>query len=91
MLTPQILMASRVAALLAAGWLLSPVVLAQPEPLTLAEAVETALTAQDPEFERFTARAEALEQRAVADAQLPDPKITAQVANVPTDSFEFDQ
>jgi|TARA_R110001592_G_scaffold177818_1_gene418279 ABC-2 type transport system permease protein len=35
MLTPQILMAIRVAALLAAGWLMSPVVLAQPEPLTL--------------------------------------------------------
>lgn len=60
-------------------------------PLTLAEAVETALAAEDPEFQRFSARAEALEHRAVADAQLPDPKITAQVANVPTDSFEFDQ
>ncbi|MDT8450954.1 MAG: TolC family protein [Wenzhouxiangellaceae bacterium] len=64
---------------------------AQKPPLTLAEAVETALSSEDPEFERFTARAEALEERAVADAQLPDPKITGQVANVPTDSFEFDQ
>lgn len=64
---------------------------AEPPPLTLDEAVATALAAEDPEFERFTARAEALENRAVADAQLPDPKITGQVANVPTDSFEFDQ
>jgi len=91
MRTLHILIVGRVAALLAAGWLLSPVVLAQPEPLTLAEAVEIALAAEDPEFERFTARAEALEQRAVADAQLPDPKITAEVANVPTDSLEFDE
>ena len=91
MLTPKIVMVSRVAALLAAGLLLSSVVLAQPAPLTLAEAVETALSTQDPEFERFTARAQALEERAVADAQLSDPMITAQTANVPTDSFEFDQ
>ena len=61
------------------------------QPLTLDEAVATALAAQDPEFERFTARAKALESRAVADAQLPDPKITGQIANVPTDSFEFDE
>ena len=61
------------------------------QPLTLDEAVATALTTEDPEFARFTARAEALENRAVADSQLPDPKITGQVANVPVDSFEFDQ
>ena len=83
--------AMRLAAVLAAGCLCSPLVLAQSEPLSLAEAVETALAAQDPEFERFSARARALEERAVADAQLPDPKVTAQVANVPTDSFEFDE
>ncbi len=64
---------------------------AESRPLTLDEAIETALVAEDPAFERFTARAEALENRAVADAQLPDPKITAQIANVPTDSFKFDQ
>lgn len=64
---------------------------AESQPLTLAEAVATALAAEDPAFERFAERAEALENRAVADAQLPDPKITGQVANVPTDSFEFDQ
>lgn len=61
------------------------------QPLTLDEAVATARAAQNPEFERFSARAEALENRAVADTQLPDPKVTAQVANVPTNSFEFDQ
>ncbi|MDT8319624.1 MAG: TolC family protein [Xanthomonadales bacterium] len=64
---------------------------AAPQPLTLAEAVATALAAEDPAFERFAERAEALEDQAVADAQLPDPKVTGQVANVPTDSFEFNQ
>ncbi|MDZ7784347.1 MAG: TolC family protein [Halioglobus sp.] len=64
---------------------------AESRPLTLDEAVATALAAGDPEFERFSERAEALENRAVADAQLPDPKLTGQVANVPTDSFEFDE
>lgn len=64
---------------------------AESQPLTLEEAVATALAAEDPAFERFAESAEALEDRAVADAQLPDPKITGQVANVPTDSFEFDQ
>ena len=64
---------------------------ADSRPLTLDEAVATALAAGDPEFERFAERAEALDNRAVADAQLPDPKLTGQVANVPTDSFEFDE
>jgi len=64
---------------------------AESRPLTLDEAVATALAAGDPEVERFAERAEALENRAVADAQLPDPKLTGQVANVPTNSFEFDE
>lgn len=64
---------------------------AESQPLTLEEAVATALAAEDPAFERFAESAKALEDRAVADTQLPDPKITGQVANVPIDSFEFDQ
>jgi len=64
---------------------------AEPRLLTLEEAVATARAAQDPELERFAARAEALENAAVADAQLPDPTLTGQIANVPVDSFAFDQ
>src|SRR5690625_4189513 len=56
-------------------------------PLTMAQAVAMATAASDPEAVRFAARARALDNQAVADAQLPDPMITAQVAGVPTDSF----
>jgi outer membrane protein TolC len=59
--------------------------------LTLAEAVSLATTAADPTVERFSARAEALASEAVAEAQLPDPMVSAQIVNVPTDSFDLDQ
>jgi len=84
---PCLLTAAGAALLLAA----TAAVGSEPGPLSLEESVTTALAAEDPEFERFEARAAALEDRAVADAQLPDPEVTAQVANVPVDSFEFDQ
>jgi outer membrane protein TolC len=61
------------------------------EPLSLDEAVERALAADDPQRMRFEARAEALSNDAVADAQLPDPMLTGQIANLPTDSFRFDR
>jgi len=79
------------ALLLAAAWLLPPAALAQPGPLTLDEAVALARAADEPELERFEQRARALENEAIADAQLPDPVVTGQVANVPTDSFALDQ
>ncbi len=60
-------------------------------PLTMAQAVAMATAASDPEAVRFAARARALDNQAVADAQLPDPMITAQVAGVPTDSFSLDR
>jgi len=59
--------------------------------LELDQAVRLARAAEDPAVRGIDARAEALEQRAVADAQLPDPRVTGQIANVPTDSFELDQ
>jgi len=59
--------------------------------LTLDRAVELALSRDDPALTRFDARARALDERAVADAQLPDPMITGQMANVPVDSFSFGQ
>ncbi|MEX2498980.1 MAG: TolC family protein [Wenzhouxiangellaceae bacterium] len=64
---------------------------AQQQPLRLDEAVTLAREADDPSLVSFDRRAEAFENSAVADAQLPDPMITGQIANVPTDSFEFDQ
>mgnify|MGYP006429501137 CR=1 FL=1 len=78
-----------IAILLTAGWLLPAAVLAQP--LTLDAAIALARTADEPELQRFEQRALALENEAVADAQLPDPVVTGHVANVPVDSFELDQ
>jgi len=91
MLTPRISIAVLLPALLTAACLLSPATLAQPGPLTLAEAVALARAAEEPELERFEQRARALENEAIADAQWPDPVVTGQVANVPTDSFALDQ
>ncbi|MCH8858392.1 MAG: TolC family protein [Proteobacteria bacterium] len=59
--------------------------------LPLAEAVRIAVTVEDPSLLRFDARAEALEDRAVADAQFPDPMARVALVNVPTDTFRYDQ
>ncbi|MDT8410510.1 MAG: TolC family protein [Wenzhouxiangellaceae bacterium] len=80
-----------IAALLTAGWICLSPALAQTGPLTLADAVALAKAADEPDLARFEQRARALENEAIADAQLPDPMVTGQVANVPTDSFEFDE
>jgi outer membrane protein TolC len=53
--------------------------------------VALALAADDPSMNRFEARAQALEESAVAEAQLPDPMLSSQLANVPTDTFALDQ
>ena len=60
-------------------------------PLHLEEAVTLALNANDPTVQRFTERAAALEERAVADGQLPDPQLRFGLANWPVDSFDFEQ
>ncbi|HMB40014.1 MAG TPA: TolC family protein [Wenzhouxiangellaceae bacterium] len=59
--------------------------------LSLEQAVRIAVEREDPAITRLEARAEALEERAVSDAQLPDPKVTGQLANLPVDSFAFDE
>lgn len=61
------------------------------QPLLLHEAVEIAVAAEDPAYRRFDARASAQEDRAVSDAQLPDPTIRAEIANLPVDTFAFGQ
>lgn len=65
--------------------------LASDRPLGLDEAVEIAVTAEDPAYARFAARASALEDRAVSDSQLPDPMLRTALANVPIDTFAFGQ
>ncbi|MBK80987.1 MAG: hypothetical protein CMQ43_08745 [Gammaproteobacteria bacterium] len=57
----------------------------------MSRAVSLALAADDPNLARLEAEAQALEATAVADGQLPDPVISTQVANVPTDTFALDQ
>ncbi len=56
--------------------------------LTLAEA-ERLATAADPGVAARQARAEGLSQAAVADGELPDPKLRTGVYNVPLDDFDF--
>jgi outer membrane protein TolC len=60
-------------------------------PLSLAEAVQIAIMAEEPSVQSFDLRRGALEDRAIADAQLPDPMARVALANMPTDSFRFGQ
>lgn len=57
-------------------------------PLTLAEAEDLALD-QEPGQASFLARANALDERAVAAGQLPDPKLRMGLANFPLESGGF--
>ncbi|MBS3747869.1 MAG: TolC family protein [Wenzhouxiangellaceae bacterium] len=91
MLTSRLSTVALAAILLTSGGLAPFPAPAQSEPLTLDTAIALATAADEPELERFEQRALAFENEAIADAQLPDPMVTGQVANVPTDSFEFDQ
>lgn len=58
--------------------------------LTLKEAERIALDL-DPMARVFAARAEAYTEQAVADGQLPDPKLKLGTMNVPVDSFDIEQ
>ena len=62
----------------------------QDDPLSLQEAEKTALL-DDPMLASSNALAEALDEAAIADGQLPDPKMKVSLFNYPTDSFEFEQ
>ncbi len=57
--------------------------------LMLAEAEQLAVRG-DPAVLALQARADALDQRAVADGQLPDPRLKLAAMNLPTDSFDRD-
>lgn len=58
--------------------------------LTLEEAEKLAL---DSDFiiKQYSARSESLDERAIADGQLPDPKLKLGVMNLPIDSFDRSQ
>ncbi len=58
--------------------------------LTLAEAEQLALS-NDPGIASIEARSQAISEAAVADGQLPDPKIRAGIYNLPLDNFEIDR
>ena len=57
-------------------------------PLTLAEAEDLALR-QEPGLSEFQAKADALEEQAVAAGQLPDPVLRVGLANFPIESGGF--
>ncbi len=59
-------------------------------PLSMAEAERLAL-AQDPEIRRLETEGAAFEEQAVADGQLPDPRLRLSAMNLPTDSFSLSQ
>jgi len=61
------------------------------QPLGLAESVNIAVRANDPSVALFDERAEALEERAIADSQLPDPTFTARMQNVPLSSLDINR
>lgn len=58
--------------------------------LTLDAALEVALAEDDPSVRRFEETARALDDRAVAESQLPDPQIGVAMVNLPT-SIDFNQ
>ena len=87
----RLLLPSLVAFTMSASTLIfSNVALAQ-VPLTLPETVTLALNANDPSVALFEQEALAFEDRAIADSQLPDPTLRAQIANFPFSSFDFNR
>lgn len=60
------------------------------QPLSLREAERRALR-NEPGIERLNASAVAMAERAVADGQLPDPKVGFGLLNFPTDTFDRTQ
>lgn len=67
---------------------LSPVVYAAE--YTLVGAIEKAL-AEDPWIQQSLHRQESLRALSIESGALPDPKLSLTVANLPTDTFDFDQ
>lgn len=58
--------------------------------LTIKDA-ETVAIQKDPLIIKFQAKAQALMEDAIAEGQLPDPQLRFAAANLPANSFKFDQ
>jgi len=59
--------------------------------LGIAESVIIAIQANDPSVELFEQRAKALEDRAIADSQLPDPVFSTRMQSVPLSSLDLNR
>jgi hypothetical protein len=71
------------------AWPWTPTAFAQQRiPLTIAEAQDLAV-AGEPGLDALLARADAMQQRAVAAGQLPDPTLRVGIANFPINSGGF--
>lgn len=60
-------------------------------PLTLQEAKNLALEANDPSVRAALARARAAEEAAISASSLPDPQASVSVRNLPVDTFSLDR
>ncbi|MGH8402350.1 MAG: TolC family protein, partial [Gammaproteobacteria bacterium] len=67
-------------------WTAAITVHADPAPLTMGEAVTIALQ-RDAVLQQLAAEKDAVSQEAVAAGQLPDPKLSVGIQNLPTNSF----
>ncbi|MEX0300253.1 MAG: TolC family protein, partial [Kordiimonas sp.] len=81
----------KILSIVLATLLLSPSISASGNSLSLQQAVERALASNDPYLQEASQRASSLEEKAVADAQLADPKLRINFANWPTNSFRYTQ
>jgi outer membrane protein TolC len=71
------------------AWPWTPTAFAQQRvPLTIAEAEDLAVAAE-PGLDALLARADAMQERAVAAGQLPDPMLRVGLANYPIESGDF--
>ncbi len=78
-------------ALIVVSSISSAVVAQTSAPLTMNDAVAIALDAGDPSVLQFEERSLALDDRAVAETQLPDPKLKLSATNFPVDTFRLGQ
>ncbi len=69
----------------------SAIVSAGDSPVMTLQQAESLANAMDPGSKRFQSLARSMEQKSVADAQLPDPKLRFGLMNFPVDTFKRDQ
>lgn len=72
-------------------WVLALIALASPAQANNLEALIVAAIESDPWLVQSEAQERAARAEAVAGGELPDPRFTASLANLPTDTFDFSQ